>query len=381
MVESANLKTMKNINKAQIIQQARMRGPLSRSDLSKHTGLSPATISALVDELLKETLLIEVGEGVSNGGRKPILLDFNPGEHYILSINIALDYVYLALMNLRFEVIAFYEEKIKFPAKENLLKQLKGIIDRSMLENVLKEEQIIGLAIGATGIIDEPNGVITYSAALGLNNYPLAGTLEDIYPFPIFLENDANLAALGEKHFGEAKELSNFFYLNIGSGIGGGIIIDNSIYHGQFGGAGEFGHIILDKNGPLCECGNRGCLNTVLNKYISVETKDKFISDFKKAIEDEDQKSYQQFKEYLAITISNYIKLLDHEAIVFGGEIINLAPPRFYQEIKELIEGYSLKGMNKSLHVFPSTIKGNAILYGGALLCFNKVYNYTSLGK
>lgn len=372
------MKLMKKINRALIIQTLSQQGPLSRADLTKITDLSPTTISSITEELIQEGLIVEVGEGESKGGRRPILLDINPEDFYILSVNIAVDVMYVYLFNLKFQVInSVHDLNKKKPVSPNLDSQLKELVQKVVENSNIGKKNVVGMGIGATGIINKEKGLITYSASLGISDYPLLDKVKREYDFPILLENDTNLAALGEKKFGCGRQLTNFFYIMIGSAIGGGIIIDNEIYRGKFGGAGEFGHITVEKDGPLCECGNQGCLNAVLTPYITVRSREEFRKSFQEIIKDDnfDSCRYHEFCEYLAMAITNYTKLFDPEAIVLGGEIARIAPERFYIDLEKYIKRMSLKGMNSKIPVLPSSIRTNAVVLGGACLCFDNLYN------
>lgn len=376
-MKSGNVKLMKKMNVALIINQIRKHGPVSRTDITKMTDLSPTTVSTLVEELLKNKLIVEVGVGESKGGRKPILLDLNPTGKYMISIYISVDSLYVALLNLRFSIIDSLSVSLQSPAQKYLIYQIISSIDKLILKAKIDQKNIIGMGIGATGIIDKENGIITYSAALNLEKFPISEKLKLKYNFPIYLENDANLAALGEKEFGHANNFSNYLYIMIGAGIGSGIIIDNQIYHGKYGGAGEFGHIIIEKNGPQCECGNYGCLNSVLLPLIPIQSKEKLSSSFNLNTDNKlyESNNYKEFCQYLGIAISNYIKLFDPEAIIFGGEIAKVVSNRFYQDMRNTINRLILKGMNENLPVLPSIVEENPVILGGASLCFNKEFN------
>ncbi|MTI59374.1 MAG: ROK family transcriptional regulator [Firmicutes bacterium] len=367
-MRKGNMKLMKNINVSLIIREFNDAGPCSRADLTERTGLSPTTITTLIDEMIKKDLIIEIGEGESKGGRRPILLDLNPDHGYILSANISGDSISMALLDLKYNIRDSSEEELIYPVEHNIVEIILDVINKLIKRNNIGEEKIIGLALGWSGIINQENGSVKYSAIMGLRDFPVFESLQEEYSFPVYLENDTNLAALAEKEFGY-KDLENYIYVMIGSQVGAGIIIDNNIYRGKFGQAGEFGHIIVEKEGAKCVCGRKGCLTAVLSQYISVENERQFRKQFKNI--DFASPDYENFCDYLALALSNYIHLIDTEAVIFGGELVKLAPKSFYNQMKDRIKKYSMWDFYQNVQVLPATLAEDAVIMGGASFCFH----------
>lgn len=359
---------MKKMNTSLIIREFNNNRSLSRADLAKNTGLSPTTITTLIDEMIKNDLVIKIGEGKSSGGRKPILLDLNPKHGYILSGWIFGESISIALLDIKYNIIDKIEKKIISPTNENLISEIKSIIEEIMIANEIIVNKIIGLMLGISGIINQEKGTIKYSALLDLKNYSIREPLSKHFPFPIHIENDTNLAALSEKEFGH-KNLNNYIYLMIAPNIGSGIIIDNKIYRGRFGQAGEFGHLIIKKDGPICTCGRKGCLAPVLSEYIPINNAQKFRSSFKDF--ESDSLKYEKFCDYLALALTNYIHLIDNEAIIFGGEIVKLASKKFYSDIEKKINKYSMENRYNNVRVLASSLLDNEVIMGGASFCFH----------
>lgn len=367
-MKRGNMKLMKNMNISLIIREFNNFGPLSRADLTKRTGLSPTTITTLIDEMINKDLVVEVGEGASKGGRRPVLLDLNPDHGYILSANVSGDCISMALLDLKYNLRDQLEKKAFYPVGNNIITGIEEMIDKLIYNNNIEEKKIIGLALGWSGIINQENGSVKYSAIMNLKDFAVLGPLQKKYSFPIYLENDTNLAALAEKEFGH-KHLENYIYVMVGSQIGAGIIINNNIYRGKFGQAGEFGHIIIEKDGPDCVCGRKGCLTAVLSRYISVKNEEEFRNQFKEINFNSSQ--YRNFCDYLALALSNYIHLIDNQAIIFGGELAKLASEDFYETIETKIKKYSMQDFYQNIQVLPATLSQNAVIMGGASFCFH----------
>jgi glucokinase len=137
------------------------------------------------------------------------------------------------------------------------------LIDELLDENGVQPEELMGIGLGVAGMIDFKEGVVVFSPNLPLRNVPFRDLIGDYYHIPAFLDNDANVAALGEKYYGQGREVSNFVSLTLGTGIGAGIVIGDNIYRGTTGSAGELGHTIIDLDGPPCTCGSNGCFEAL----------------------------------------------------------------------------------------------------------------------
>ncbi|MFW5891476.1 MAG: ROK family protein [bacterium] len=366
-MKRGNIKLMKKMNTSFIIKEINENGPLSRSDLKVNTGLSPTTITTLINEMVEDNLVIEVGERESSGGRKPILLDLNPKYAYILSGWISSEKIFISLIDIKYNILEIIEQEIIFPSNDNLINQIKSIIDKLINSNDISKEKIIGLILGISGIINQKEGLIKYSAHLDLKNFSIRQPLSKYYSFPIYIENDTNLIALSEKKFGY-KNINNFIYIMIGPELGSGIIIDDKIYRGNHGQAGEFGHLLVKENGPICSCGRKGCLTPVLSEYIPLENAKNFRNSFNNL--NKNSKEYKLFCHYLSLSITNYIHLFDNQAVIFGGELGKIASEQFYLDIKNRIIDYSIKDVYKNIKILPASLNDNEVLKGGANFCF-----------
>ena len=137
------------------------------------------------------------------------------------------------------------------------------------LSEPLGQNRILGIGVGAPGFVNERTGKVYEAVNIGWKNLPLAKTLQEKAGIPVFVENDANIAALGEYWEGHGNQVENLIIITLGTGVGGGIISDGEILHGENGTAGEIGHIIVNPNGPLCNCGRNGCLDTIALQRVS----------------------------------------------------------------------------------------------------------------
>jgi len=259
--------------------------------------------------------------------------------------------------------------------EETIISNIKDSIDRVINNSPITKEEVKRIGIGSPGPLDLEKGLIIENSNLSWTNVPIVKILEEMTGIPVTLENDANAAALGEKHFGAGREADNIVYLTISTGIGGGIIIDKKIYHGGKGNAGEVGHMTLipDSN-YQCGCGNYGCFEAVASgtaiarrgKEVLQKEEESLIKDYSNNDVDQidaplvaaaaragDKQAIEIFKltgRLLGIGISNVVNLFDPEIIVLGGGVMH-AKDLFIDELRASLQERALEANLKDLEV------------------------------
>ncbi|HOW32592.1 MAG TPA: ROK family transcriptional regulator, partial [Bacteroidales bacterium] len=256
----ANL-SKKNLLKILILEELYRSGCKSIPELSKSIRMSTPTITRAIDELMADQLILEEGIGSSSGGRRPNLYGINPVSRYVMGIDVNRFYVRIGLFDFHNQPAA----KIKvlnegLETQENILSFLQKSVIDYLQESGIDDNKLIGIGIAMPGLIDIHTG-ITYSYLH--EEKPATIMFENMLNHPVFVEHDTRAMALGEQAFGLAKGKSNVLCLNIGSGIGLGMILNGKLYVGNSGFSGEFGHIQVDPEGELCYCGKIGCLETL----------------------------------------------------------------------------------------------------------------------
>ena len=354
------------INTTNILNLIKDFEPISRTGLSKRSKLSLATVCKIVDSLIDIGLVKEVGEGESSGGRRPILLQINYKSFYLVGIKLSENMVTAALTDLKADLITTLEEKFKDgESVEKIVNVISQSYDHVISESDIPKEKVLGLGIGLPGHIDGKDGIVRYSSILGWRNVGLKKILQEKLNTPVLIENDVNTLTIAEKYFGVGKGIDNFICVTIGRGIGSGIVVGGEFYRGHLGAAGEFGHITVKKDGPLCECGSRGCLESISSELAIVrrtteairsgersslgdilDKRDLNIMDVIKAAKDGDKLSKTVYNEagmYLGIGIANLTNLLNPQLIIISGEGVKA-------------EDLLFKFMKKSFkeHCFPS---------------------------
>ena len=324
----------KQTNRGLILNQLIVDGPLSRAELSRNVGISRSTCSSLVDELLRNQLVVELGKDRSSGGRRPTLVHINYRGGQAIGIKVMADSIVGALVDLTgrivshssraFEADGGYEACVA--AIVDLVREISGSTDEPAAP-----EPIIGIGIGMGGRIDYQSGTLIESSVLPWKDVPLASLVAAETGVPVYLENDVNTFALGENHFGQGKSHQDYLCLSIGRGIGAGIVIDGHLYKGAHHGAGEFGHtkLIHGAEARRCSCGEYGCLEAYASTpAIVAEAKRRFgrelsVEELSEIARSGDPAAVEIFREagtVLGIGISTLINLLDPELVLIGGE-------------------------------------------------------------
>ena len=264
---ASDLHDMREANNTLVLRVIRQHGPLARVAIARRTGLSRTTVSSIVDGLLAEGVVRE-GETLSaapSGGRRPTLVHFNESAGVILGVDFGRTHYTLLATDLHAHVIARRSGPCDTDlGPDVLLPRLIEEIRRLISENQLDWDRVVGVGVGIPGPVDATlNMLVTPPRMTGWDRVDVTGILRAALGTPVLLNNDANLGALAEGRYGAALGASNFIYVKVGTGIGCGMVIDGKIYRGSSGVAGEFGHFTVDRDGPLCACGNRGCLEAV----------------------------------------------------------------------------------------------------------------------
>ncbi|GAB2701365.1 ROK family protein [Paenibacillus thermoaerophilus] len=249
---------VKKINKTIVLNLIRSHSPISRADISARTGLNKGTVSSLVQELIDSRLVRELGPGASSGGRKPVLLAFDPGVGASIGIDLGVNYVLALLTGLDGAVIAERRETLSkrdyATVRETLLRFVAEL--RALAAD--RPYGVVGVGIGVPGMVDE-RGAVLFAPNLGWRGIPMAEELAARLDLPIAIDNEANFGAVGERQFGAGRDAGDMIYVSAGIGIGAGLILNGSLYKGAGGLSGEVGHMTVSLDGLPCSCGSRGC--------------------------------------------------------------------------------------------------------------------------
>lgn len=402
-VVRGSFELMKQLNVSAVLKVIRDNGSLSRADVAKITGLTPASVTNITKMLIEDEYLVECKVGQSSGGRPPIMLELNPNARYVIGISIGVGMIDVVITNLSAEIILkksieINEERYDYDfVFKELVKLINEVIECSKIE----KEKILGAGVALHGIVNARTGMSIYSPYYGWKEINIKEALENELNLGVYVDNDVRAMALGESWFGITKDISNFVTLNISNGIGAGIIINNKPYYGVDFSAGEIGHIVVEGDGDKCNCGNYGCLETVASnnnitkkaiklikqgtnsvlKELKADINQLTIEDISESAKLEDELAISIIKEaarYIGIAITNLINILNPTSIVVVGEIFENT---FYaiETLNEIVKNRGMKLSSENVRIIKSMLGRDAAVVGATTLVIQEIFNGMSI--
>ena len=321
-----------------VLDTIRKYGPINRYEIARKTSLSPATVTNITDKLIKAGFISEVPSSVSKRGRKPINLTLSNKNHLSIGIEIDAHYITGVVIGLDGDVQKSERIEVNSSTPEDIFQETVKVYNS--LVSGLDRRKIIGLGIGIPGLIDPKNRKVAFSAVLGWRDVSVDGFL-GIMDVPIFIEDNVRAITLGELWYGAGIGKDNLLCIGAGRGISAGIVIDGAIYSGPNDRAGEFGHMVIEKDGKKCKCGNYGCLEpyvsteTIIEKVLegiennaytrfSPKDEDRLFEEIVQAGKEGDKfilNIFEEVGEYLGIGIANIINFFNPELIILADEL------------------------------------------------------------
>lgn len=369
--------------------------PVFKAEISRLTGLSIPTVMRITDDLTRKKLVRTVGKGESNGGKPPQLLEFVGNAVYFIGVALATDFIRVACIDLN--GVIKYRNRQSIDISEGADVVLGYMVDR-IREAIFRfgpdKDAILGIGIAVPGILEMEKGKVAYTPDFGWENVEIVSCIKKNFALPVFMENDSRAKACGELWYGSAGNESNFITINYGYGIGAAMVFDSRVYHGDSGIAGEFGHMILDRKGPLCDCGSYGCTEAMASgNAISKIAKQRVAGGSCKALlklaggleaindaivfqtaADGDEESIgiiDDCLEHLGFAIANLIKLLDPGLIILENYYYEYAD-RILIKIQSATERYAMQKVGKKTLFVLSGLGEYDGCIGAAAVVFEK---------
>ncbi len=356
---------------------------ISRAEIARITGLTRTTVSNIVSLLLDEGLVEEVGRGESLGGKAPVLLSLIADSRYLIGVDLERTKFVGAIINLRGEI----KEKVEIPANKsdgqeaiNLIYQL---LDQLLTTNL---SPFIGIGVSAPGLMNLKEGIVIKAVNLDWEDFPLADLLRRRYNLPVSVLNDSQAAAIGEYVYGEGHQPGeNLIVVNVKEGVSAGILINGKLFQGDGGGAGEIGHVVVQKDGILCRCGKRGCLETLAStravirqaKLLAPKAKSSILP---KKVEEISLESIRTafFAQdalareivftaghYLGASIAYLISILNIQKIVLTGEMIRFGEA-WLQSVQDATRQSSYNKLSQDTTIELGKVEFQGCLLGAA---------------
>lgn len=397
MVTTADQNLVRKFNTAVVLNTIRHHAPLSRAEVAKFTGLNRSTVSQIINALLDRKLVQETILQSDRIGRPGLLLELNPSGGFAIGIEIGVDYISLVVTDFLANVL--WRQRLKSDAHDSI----DQILERAyhMTEDGLKKGYSLNLAplgigLGVPGLVDLLHGELKFAPNLGWSNIPLTNLWAQRFNLPVFVDNEAKAAALGEYYFGAARGEKNFIFLTAGVGLGAGIMIDGKLFRGSHGFASEVGHMIVEPGGELCGCGKRGCWETQVSprsviKHFKEVLKRGEPSTVLDVAEDSCENTtfemianaaskgdlaaitaMQEVGERLGFGIANLVNVFNPDMVILGGEL-NYASDVILPVVRRIVNENSMKLESLGLKIVPSAHGRDACVMGAVALVLDDI--------
>lgn len=359
---------MRELNLSLIMNRLREHAPISRAALAEITGLNKTTVSSLIGELVAQQYVHQVGLDTSGVGRPAVLYALNPHAGCIIAVDLGVDFISLIRTDFAAEVMWQHREATDpGQSRQATIARTIALLHESIDTCEPWCNHLLGIAVSVPGLVDYRTGQLIFAPNLQWRDVPLGDVLREEFDVPVVVDNEANLAVLGEHFFGAAQGHDDVLYVSVGVGLGGGIVRGGAVFRGRAGFAGEFGHMTIQPEGRPCNCGSRGCWETVVSQAalyraireavaegrttlltqtagadlagltvpLIVEAADRGDALSREALAD--------MAHYLGLGIASLSNAVDPELIVFGGILSAAAEyllPVVEQELREHAIGY-----------------------------------------
>jgi glucokinase-like ROK family protein len=384
-----NASAMHDINRTAILEIIRRNSPISRTAIVELLGVSLPTVMRIVDELIGEDLVKSYGDTEWSGGRRRPLLEFNAEQSVVIGIDLGGERFYGAISDLGGKVIGEVELERQGSSAEENYQRLLTLIDTLLDSPCLQGRKIRGIGIGVPGVTDHKRGIITWAYSLTWKDFPLKDRLAERYSLPLIVDNDMNLAALGELWFGKGQDAQNMILLTVSTGIGAGIIIDRELYRGSRDSSGEIGNMLpgrefLGKNfgefGALESMASftgiarlaRELLHLSADQPVQGET---IFAAFKQG-EPWAVKLINEMTEYLAVAVANLATSFDPDLIILCGDVT-----RFSNLLIEPIIGSIANSIQNMPKLVMSDLGRKAVALGAVTNILHNTTNFFVVRK
>ena len=376
-------------------------GPIARARLTEISGLNKSTIGNLLTPLQAWGFVRETGTQSIGPGRPGALIDLNPDAGRIIGAEIGVDFISVVLADLKANVV--WRRKIDTngaakPGQPQVLVQAEMIVREAMQQATASGQRVLGIGLGVPGLIDHATGTLLFAPNLGWKDVPLRAMWSAAFGVPVIVENEANAAALGERMLGAGKQTDHFIYLSAGVGLGGGLVIDGKLVGGAGGFAGEIGHMTLVPDGPQCNCGNRGCWETLIGPTAIKERVQQAAAlgqtpwllalpevngdvtairmrHILAAAEQGEVAVLHVLDEvgrYLGIGIASLVNALNPGLVVLGG-VLSLAGPYILPRAQQEVNARALAASRAGVEICLSAFKFDACVMGGVSLIVREI--------
>ncbi|MFD3551675.1 ROK family protein [Streptomyces goshikiensis] len=376
-------------NLERVVRAVRLAGSLTQAEIARATGLSAATVSNIVREL-KEAGTVEVTD-TSAGGRRARSVSLSGDAGIVIGVDFGHTHLRVAVGNLAHQVLAEESEPLDVDASwVDGFDRAEALVGRLVRGIGVGREKVIGVGLGVPGPIDVESGTLGSTAILpGWAGINPRQELSQRLGVPVYVDNDANLGALGELVWGSGRGVKDLAYIKVASGVGAGLVINGQIYRGPGGTAGEIGHITLDESGPVCRCGNRGCLETfAAARYVlpllqgshGPELTMERVVELARDGDPGCRRVITDVGRHVGSGVASLCNLLNPSRVVLGGSLAE-AGELVLAPIRESVGRYAIPSAARQLSVLTGSLGGRAEVLGALALVLSEMGDSTLLAE
>jgi predicted NBD/HSP70 family sugar kinase len=374
-------------NLERVVRAVRLAGSLTQAEIARSTGLSAATVSNIVREL-RDNGTVQVTP-TSSGGRRARSVALSGDAGIVVGVDFGHSHLRVAVGNLAHQVLAEQSEPIDVDVSAAQgFDRAEQLVARLVESTGISPGKVLGVGLGVPGPIDVESGALGSTAILpGWSGINPRQELSDRLGVPVQVDNDANLGALGELVWGGGRGVKDLAYIKVASGVGAGLVIDGRIYRGPGGTAGEIGHITLDESGPVCRCGNRGCLETftaaryVLELLRGSHGEGLTIPRMVQLAREGDpgcRRVTGDVGRHIGMGVASLCNLLNPSRVVLGGDLAE-AGELVLGPIRESVSRYAIPSAAQRLSVVPGSLGARAEVLGALALVLSEMGDSTLL--
>lgn len=340
------------------------RGPLSRRDAARLTGLSAASVTKLVKPMISNGYLVENVREAGVPGRPQIPLQVDPGRHYAVGIKLMDGEMVGVVADLHATVQSSHRMGFEDTTPDGVVSSMAKMTEILLDRSPVARDRLLGIGVGVGGHVNGETGEVVEAPFLGWRNVPLRTLIEERLQIPAVIENDVNTLGVAEQWFGAGSSFASFALVSIGVGVGCALMLEGRLWRGVGGVAGEFGHIVVDPGGPVCHCGKRGCLEAVVGDQALVaamsEASGRRVSKVSQVVaaahagDADAQRVFTEAGIALGRAITTLLNLLNPPLVILSGEGV-AASDLFMESLRAEIEqdAFSTASSDATLMVRP----------------------------
>ncbi|MEU2267868.1 ROK family transcriptional regulator [Streptomyces olindensis] len=377
---------IRTANRYEVLRQIIAASPTSRQELAAATGLSLATVATLVGELLDLRMITEVGFEDSAGGRPRGLVAVNASGGALIGVDIAETYVHVELFDLGLNVLARAEEDVR--ASESLPEQVVAHVATAVGSVVaqagIEGARVLGVGVSVPGQVDRATGISEYAPNWDWHEVPLLDLLTEHIAYPLYLDNPLRASAVAELWFGAARGRGNAVVVNLGTGVGAGLVLGGGLHRGVSNSAGEWGHTTMVLDGRLCRCGNHGCVEAYVGaRGIMMNLRE--VSPDSALLHPEDQtatigalargiaagdpvarRAVHETARYLGAGVADLLNLFNPEIVVLSSWVALALGEPLLHEVREAVTRHALPRPLAATEIVLSPIPTDPVCLGAA---------------